>query len=247
MLFCIRRRCSRADASAAAAGLRDTALIKMRANPLGIAIIGGIISQLILLFVWFFTKPRLRLQIGSVVPFVLVARCAHSPTGWATWIRIRVKNWGCRDAQSCRLYLTDIIKKGERELILKKDAMRLWASAGGDGDPYAPLTISRGFSRFFDIGFIPRLPPSSSHATVKSDLDHPPQGTKFWPVDHLSLASPEFWIRHPEPLPPATYKFRTAASGNNFHPATRKIRISFKDANTVKVSSFSLPIWPRRA
>jgi hypothetical protein len=115
--------------------------------------------------------------------------------------------------------------KGETEPILKKDAMTLWASAGGDRDHRDPLTISRGFRRFFDIGFV--------------------AGT------HLHVASYEFEIRHPPPLGPGTYKLRVAASGNNFHPVTRKLKIRFDDANTVKVSScftlrFVLAAFARR-
>jgi hypothetical protein len=201
----------------------------------GTAIIGGVIAQLITLIVWFFTKPCLRLQIGSHVPLALVAAtCAESPTGLATWIRVRVKNWGWRDAQSCRIYLTDVIRKGDREPILQKDALLLWASAGGDGKPFEGLTVSRGFSRFFDIAFVPSRNSDSTHATVKSHPDYP---NKTFSVDHLELASPEFWIRYPDSLPPGTYTIKIAASGNNFHPRIRKIKIHFDDANTVKVSS----------
>src|SRR5262245_9906358 len=107
------------------------------------AIAGGVISQLIVgLFHWV-TKPRLELETGSAIPFVIVAPRDGSPTGLATWIRVRVKNRGWRNAESCRVYLTDIIKGGY-EPILEADAFPLWASAGGDGDPGAPLTISRG-------------------------------------------------------------------------------------------------------
>src|SRR5262245_60477914 len=106
------------------------------------AVIGGIISQIITLIVGLLTKPRLRLQIGNVVPLLILAPRPDSPTGSATWIRVRVKNWGWRDAQTCRVYLTDVIKRGETEPILKKDAMTLWASAGGDRDHRDPLTIS---------------------------------------------------------------------------------------------------------
>jgi hypothetical protein len=172
------------------------------------AFAGAAISQLIGGFFQWVTKPRLIFETGPEIPFVLVAPCEDSTTGSATWIRVRVKNWGLRDAQSCRVYLTDIIREGDS--ILKEDAMVLWASAGGDGNAYAPLTISRGFGRFFDIGYIPNI--------------------------DLKVASKEFMIRHAQPLPPGTYKFRIAASGTNFHPVTRTIEVHFNDANTVKVS-----------
>src|SRR5262249_14099347 len=126
---------------------------------LGSAIAGALVTQLITLIIaliiWLITRPRLTFETGPEIPFVLVAPRTDSPTGSATWIRVRVKNWGWRDAQSCRVYLTDIIREGERVPILKEDAMTLWASTGGDGDYRAPLTISRGFRRYFDIGFIP--------------------------------------------------------------------------------------------
>jgi hypothetical protein len=206
------------------------------------AFAGGVIAQLITLIVWLVTQPWLKLEVGSNVPLLLVAAtCAESPTGSATWIRVRVKNCGWRDAQSCRAYLTDITKEGENISILKEenisilkeDVITLWASAGGDGKPLEGLTISRGFSRFFDIGFVPS---PISHLTHATDPDHPPQGAKkTFSVDHLEVASPEFWIRHPDSLPPGTYTISIAASGNNFHPQTRKIMIRFKDASTVEV------------
>jgi hypothetical protein len=182
---------------------------------LGSAIAGAVVTRLITLIialiVWVITKPRLTFETGPEIPFVLVAPRKDSPTGSATWILVRVKNCGWRDAQSCRVYLTDIVREGERVPILKEDAMRLWASAGGDGDDgYAPLTISRGFFRYFDIGFIP--------------------------ATDLNVASGEFGIRRPQPLPPGTYKFGIAASGNDFHPITRTVDFHFDDANTVKVS-----------
>jgi hypothetical protein len=128
--------------------------------------------------------------------------------------------------------LTDITREGDKEPILKDDAMPLWASAGGDGKPFEGLTISRGFRRFFDIAFVPSPISHSTHATVKSDAGI----EKTFSVDHLELASPEFWIRHPDSLTPGSYTIRIAASGNNFRPKRRKITIRFKDASTVKVS-----------
>jgi hypothetical protein len=173
------------------------------------AIAGGVISQLITgLFRWV-TKPRLELQTGSAIPFVIVAPREGSPTGSATWIRVRVKNWGRRNAESCRVYLTDITKEGEP--ILKADPFPLWASAGGDGDYRAPLTISRKFSRFFDIGFL------------ITDTE-------------LNVASDEFRIRRREPLPAGTYKLGIAASGTNFNPTTRTISIHFDHGSAPQVS-----------
>jgi hypothetical protein len=173
------------------------------------AVAGGVISQLIAgLFRWV-TKPRLKLETGSMIPFVIVAPRKGSPTGSATWIRVRVKNWGWRNAESCRVYLTDIIKEGEP--ILKADAFPLWASAGGDGDYRAPLTISRRFSRFFDVGFL------------ITDTE-------------LNVASDEFRIRRAEPLPAGSYKLGIAASGTNFNPKARTINIHFQRGSAPQVS-----------
>jgi hypothetical protein len=204
---------------------------------LGSAIAGALVTQLlaviIALIVWLITKPRLTFETGPEIPFLLVAPRHDSPTGLARWIRVRVKNRGWRDAH-CRVYLTDIIKEGEKEPILKEDAIQLWASAGGEGrDPYEPLTISRGFSRFFDIGYIPGDDLTTSMIRPPKP---PPPGTEFRSLNHLNLASDEFEIRHPQPLPPGIYKFRIAASGTNFHPITRTVQFHFDDANTVKVS-----------
>jgi hypothetical protein len=151
-------------------------------------VLGGIISlSLAGLFRWI-TKPRLRFQIASSIPFVLVGPRHDSPTGLATWIRVRVHNRGLRNAESCRVYLTDIFREGQEEPILKEDAMPLWASTGGDRDEYAPLSISRKFGRFFDIGFIP-------------------------PDRQLVVASDEFSIRRrQQPLPPARFWSSLASS-----------------------------------
>jgi len=179
------------------------------------AIIGGFISQLITGFIWWMTKPRLKFQTASKIPFVIVAPLADDPTaiGKATWIRVRVDNRGWRNAESCRVYLTDIfISEDEEEpIILRHDAMPLWASAGGDGDPYAPLSISRKFGRFFDIGFI-------------SD-------------GKLMVASKEFPSRWRDPLPlPGIYNFGIAASGTNFNPITGVIKLQFHGVSASGIS-----------
>jgi hypothetical protein len=155
-------------------------------------------------------KPRLSFQTASKIPFVIVAPRDDSPTGSATWIRVRVINRGWRDAESCRVYLTDIFEEGAQEPILKDDAFPLWASAGGDGDPYAPLSISRGFGRFFDIAFIPGR--------------------------ELRVASNEFWIRRRAALPPGTYEFWIAASGTKLNPVPLGIKIQFDGVSAPVVS-----------
>jgi hypothetical protein len=176
------------------------------------ATIGGFISQFITEFIRWMTKPRLRFQTASKIPFVIVAPLADDPTtiGKATWIRVRVHNRGWRDAESCRVYLTDIFREDKEESILKDDAFPLWASAGGDGDPYASLSISRRFGRFFDIGFITNR--------------------------QLTVASKEFPIRRREPLPPGTYKLGIAASGTNVNPITGVIKLRFDGVSASGIS-----------
>jgi hypothetical protein len=170
------------------------------------ALLGGIIAQLIAGAVRWTTKPRLRFHFGSKTPFVISAPRDDSPSGSATWIRLRVDNRGWRNAESCRVYLTDITRQDVKESIVTEDAFPLWSSAGGDGGgPYAPLSISRKFGRFWDVGFIP--------------------------VCELKVASDEFWIRTRAALPPGTYAFRIAAAGTNFNPITTEINIQFQDAS----------------
>jgi hypothetical protein len=113
-------------------------------------VVGAFASQFIIFVGRLITKPRLTLQVGSTVPFVIQGPTDTSPTG-STWIRIRVKNKGRRNAESCRVFLTDVFKKGKKEPILKQDATMLGASSGGDSGAYNPITISRKFGRFWDI------------------------------------------------------------------------------------------------
>jgi hypothetical protein len=175
------------------------------------AIIGGFITQLITLFVWWITKPRLCFRTGRNVPLVIHARNA-------TWIRVRVRNWGWRNAESCRVYLTDIFREGATDPILMKDAMILQASSGGDSGAFKPLSISRKFGRFFDIAFI------ADHERL------------------LTVTSDEFKERtnnNPK-LPPGTYEFRIVAAGTNFNPVRRGIKVQFDGASAPIVSSFRL-------
>ena len=192
-------------------------------------VMGGVITQLFAWFVWLITRPRLRFQTGSKVPFVIVVTQPVGPVAFEagpikrgsstksiTWIRVRVHNKGWRNAKSCRVYLTDISQKDATEPILKKDVMILGASSGGDGDPWEPLSISRGFGRFFDIAFIPDK-------------------------GELTVQSREFWARTKgKTLPPGTYEFRFAASGTNFNPVRGGIRIQFDAANAPVISAFRL-------
>ncbi len=158
------------------------------------------------MFVWWITKPRLCFRTGRKVPLVI-----HDLD--ATWIRVRVHNWGWRNAESCRVYLTDIFREGATEPILRKDAMILQASSGGDSGAFQPLSISRKFDRFFDIAYI---------------------------ADHEPCTSDEFKARtnnNPK-LPPAIYEFRIAASGTNFNPVRRGIEVQVDGAIAPIVSSF---------
>jgi hypothetical protein len=192
------------------------------------AIIGGFISQIISWVVWWITKPRLRFKTGSKVPFVIVVAERVTEAFEAgpikrearyeliTWIRVRVHNKGWRNAESCRVYLTDIFREDATEPILEKDVMILGASSGGDGDAYGPLSISRGFDRFFDIAFIPDR-------------------------QELTVVSREFSARTKgKTLPPGSYEFWIAASGTNFNPVRRGVRVQFDGASAPIVSSFRL-------
>jgi hypothetical protein len=180
-------------------------------------VVGGFASQFIAFVGRWFAKPRLSFQIGSTVPFVIQGPTDKSPTG-STWIRVRVDNKGWRNAESCRVYLTDVFKEGKKEPILNQDAMMLQASAGGDGDAYKPITISRKFGRFWDI------------AETRGR-------------DELYVASKEFWHRNTTqaPLPTGTYDFWIAASGTNFNPAPVGIKIRFAGASApICVSSYRI-------
>jgi hypothetical protein len=76
--------------------------------------------------------------------------------------------------------------------------------------PYASLSISRRFGRFFDIGFISNR--------------------------QLTVASKEFPIRRREPLPPGTYKLGIAGSGTNVNPITGIIKLRFDGVSASGIS-----------
>lgn len=179
------------------------------------ALVGGFISHGLSRFAKSRRRPRLEFQIGSEVPFIVPAPHSESPMLRATWIRVRVRNHGRRDAKSCRVYLTDISKEGDKrdDVILKDDALALWASNGGDGGINAPLTISRGFARFYDIAY-------------------------FLDRDELKVPSSQYDARTTAKLAPGVYLFGIAASGANFSPVTAKIEIRFDGANEPIVVSF---------
>jgi hypothetical protein len=179
------------------------------------AIVGGFISHWLSLYAKSRRRPRLEFQTGSEAPFVVAAPHNESPTPRMTWIRVRVRNHGWRDAKSCRVYLTDLSKDGDKrdDVILKDDALALWASNGGDGDMNAPLTISRGFARFYDIAY-------------------------FLDRDELKVSSSQYDVRTTAKLAPGVYLFGIAASGANFDPVTAKIEIRFDVANGPVVVSF---------
>jgi len=177
--------------------------------------LGGLVSQSVTFLTRYFTRPKLRFEVGSTAPFVIQGPTDTSPTG-STWIRIRVENKGWRNAESCRVYLTDVFKEGRQEPILKQDAMMLGASSGGDSGAYEPITISRKFGRFWDI------------ADTRGR-------------DELHVTSQEFVYRNTTqaPLPIGTYDFWLAASGTNFNPVTIGIKVKFAGANApICVSSY---------
>jgi hypothetical protein len=180
-------------------------------------VIGGLVSQSIGFAVRCITRPKLRFQVGSTAPFVIQGPTDKSPTG-STWIRVRVDNRGWRNAESCRVYLTDVFKEGQTEPILKQDAMILGASSGGDAGAYLPMTISRKFGRFWDI------------ADTRGR-------------DELYVTSSEFFNRNMTraPLPIGTYHFWIAASGTNFNPVTKGITVKFSGAGApICVSSYRI-------
>lgn len=182
---------------------RDASLPWLLISVLVTGFIGGLVAQFIAFAGRCITRPRLRFQVGSTAPFVMQGPTDQSPTG-STWIRVRVENRGWRNAELCRVYLTDVFKEGQREPILKQDAVMLGASSGGDAGAYLPITISRKFSRFWDI------------ADTRGR-------------NELYVTSREFLNRNTTraPLPIGTYHFWIAASGNNFNPVTRAITVKF--------------------
>jgi hypothetical protein len=96
--------------------------------------------------------------------------------------------------------------------------MMLGASSGGDSGAYMPITIARKFGRFWDI------------ADTRGR-------------DELHVASQEFLNRNTTqaPLPTGTYDFWIAASGTNFNPAIRGIRVKFNGASApIYVSSYRI-------
>jgi hypothetical protein len=75
--------------------------------------IGGFLAHFIAVAGRWFTRPRLRFQVGSTAPFVIQGPTDKSPTGSA-WIRVRVDNRGWRNAEVCRVYLTDVFMEDQR-------------------------------------------------------------------------------------------------------------------------------------
>lgn len=177
------------------------------------ALIGAFVYQCLSFLVRHARRPRLEFEIRSEGPFVVAAMHHEAPAAQATWIRVRIYNSGRRSAKSCRLYLMDLTKEGDKpdELILKDEAMPLWASNGGDDGVDAPLTISRGFGRYFDIAY-------------------------FLDRDELKIPSSQCQGRTIAKLPPGVYLFGIAVSGANFDPITAKIEIRFEEAEPIVVS-----------
>jgi hypothetical protein len=153
----------------------------LRTANLWVAIIGGAAGALFsqIFQVWFrrLGRPRLCFQTESKVPR--------------------------RNAESCRVYLTDIFREGATEPLLKEDAMILQASSGGDSGPFESLSISRKLGRFFDIAFIDR----EKLLTVTS--------LQF--KDRTNLV---------ERLPPGTYEFRIVAAVPISIPFAEELRFS---------------------
>jgi hypothetical protein len=178
-------------------------------------LIGAFVYQWISLFVRHRRRPRLEFQIRNEAPFIVAAMHNESPTIQATWIRVRIYNSGGRNAKSCRAYLMDLIKEGDKrdEVILKDEALTLWASNGGDDGINAPLTISRDFGRCFDIAY-------------------------FLNRDEMKIPSSQYDLRTTAKLAPGVYSLGIAVSGANFDPITAKIEIRFDVENEPIVASF---------
>jgi hypothetical protein len=165
--------------------------------------------------VWrWWRRPRIFIDADSGEPFVKRVTYDGHPRKRPkpTWIRIRVRNEGKTDALSVRAYLSDIWKEGDSSPLFYKDAVALWASSGGDGGSDSPLTISRGFERFFDVacffgdGKGLRIP--NTHY-----LDTKPYGVS------------------------GIYFITVKISGANFKPHGECIRIEFSDeSSSVNVS-----------
>jgi hypothetical protein len=176
------------------------------------SLIGAFVYQCLSLLVRHARRPRLEFEIRSEEPFVVAATHNEASAVQATWIRARIYNSGRRSAKSCRVYLMDLTKEGVKrdELILKDEAMPLWASNGGDAGADAPLTISQGFGRYFDIAY-------------------------FLDRDELKIPSSQCHVRTTAKLPPGVYLFGIAVSGANFAPTTAKIEIRFEEDEPIVV------------
>jgi hypothetical protein len=158
----------------------------------------------------YWQRPILKFETGAQEPFV---RIVSRSVGNELWIRVRLQNSGWSEAQSDRVYLTDLTKNGTAEPMFKDDAVLLYASSGGDGNRTAPLTISPNFGRFFDLA-----------ASI---------GT-----DHFKIPNTEYYDL--EGYGPGTYRFRIAASGANFRPVVAVVEVGFEGASKpVKVSLIS--------
>jgi hypothetical protein len=172
------------------------------------AFIGAAIYQCLLSLVRHRRRPRLEFRINCEDPLIVAPLHNESLRTEATWIRVRICNSGGRNAKSCRAYLTDIIREGDNcdEVILKDEAHTLWASNGGDDGINAPLTISRGFGRDFDVAY-------------------------FLDRSELKIPSSQYELRTKAKLASGVYLLGIAVSGANFDPITAKIEIRFDGAD----------------
>lgn len=168
-------------------------------------VVGGLLTLLGQYALGQVQKPRINLRFGDEPPFLITAPHTRSPNGRAIWLRFRVENRGYSDALGVRAYMISAGREDgqKRELqlpFLSDDAVALWASAGGDASNVSALTISRGFGRFFDYGFVLgqndlRLPSNAYHDNIG--------------------------------YPPGIYIYEVAVTGSNFSPVVRRVRVEF--------------------
>ena len=122
-----------------------------------IAGVGSALTLLVTFATWFFRRPNLHLSISQGAPNLVTVPYRVKPDGGsnrggqATWLRISAKNNGWRTAKG-RAFLIFLCRRGDAPII-DREAIDLWASAGGDGHRHE-LQIPRGVVRHFDLASV---------------------------------------------------------------------------------------------
>jgi hypothetical protein len=132
-----------------------------------------------------------------------------------------------RAATSARAYLTDLQKEGEKP-TLKDDVILLFPSSYGDGEKSTGVTISRSFSRFFDIACLPGPDDFKNNTGCVYAKDLSP--------DALRIATDTFSSRAVANLSSGTYEMKIVVGGLDFRPKPCTVKITFEDAAVVSVS-----------